>query len=158
MKKLFIALVALSLLTNCSPEANEVDLSAIGAPENISALMTIAQDNSGKVTITPRGQGVTQYEVYFGDATVEPAIVNPGQSVIHTYTEGVFQVRVVGTTLNGKRTETTQELTVTFVTPTNLQSTVTPVAGDNMSVSVVATANLETFFRFTLVMWPMKYQ
>jgi hypothetical protein len=147
MKKIFIALVSLSLLTNCAPEANEVDLTAIGAPENISALMTIAQDNSGKVTITPRGQGVTQYEVYFGDATVDPAIVNPGQSVIHTYTEGVFQVRIVGTTLNGKRTEVIQELTVTFVTPTNLQSTVTPVVGDNMSVTVTATANLETFFQ-----------
>lgn len=147
MKKLLLAVLSLSLLTNCTMDTKEVDLNALGAPENISALMTIAQDNSGKVTITPRGQGVTQYEVYFGDATVEPAFVAPGQSVIHTYSEGTFQVKIVGTTLNGKRTETTQNLTVTFVIPTNLHSTVNPVVGDNMSITVTATANLETFFQ-----------
>ena len=148
MKKIFIALVSLSLLTNCTPNDKDIDLNAIGAPENISALMTIAQDNSGKVTITPRGQGVTQYEVYFGDTTTEPAFVAPGESVTHVYSEGLFQVKIVGTTLNGKRTEVIQDLTVTFVTPTNLQAIiVNPVVGDNLSITVSATANLETFFQ-----------
>jgi hypothetical protein len=147
MKKIFIALVSLSLLTNCTPNDKDIDLNAIGAPENISALMTIAQDNSGKVTITPRGQGVTQYEVYFGDTTTEPAFVAPGESVTHVYSEGLFQVKIVGTTLNGKRTEISQELTVTFITPTNLHAIVNPVVGDNLSITVSATANLETFFQ-----------
>jgi hypothetical protein len=42
---------------------------------NISALTTITQDNTGNVTFIPRGEGVTQYEIYFGDGTVAPAYV-----------------------------------------------------------------------------------
>jgi hypothetical protein len=144
MKKLFIALVFLSLLTNCTPTDKDIDLSAIGAPENISALITIAQDNSGKVTFTPRGQGVSQYEVVFGDTTTEPAIVNPGQSITHTYaSEGNFIVKIIGISLNGTRTEVTQDLSISFLPPINL---VASIVKNDLTVTVTATADLETFF------------
>lgn len=144
MKKLFIALVFLSLLTNCTPTDKDIDLSAIGAPENISALITIAQDNSGKVTFTPRGQGVSQYEVVFGDTTTEPAIVNPGQSITHTYaSEGNFIVKIIGISLNGTRTEVTQDLSISFLPPINL---VASIVKNDLTVTVTASADLETFF------------
>ena len=144
--KLIISLLVLTLI-GCTNEENNVDLDAVNAPVNISALMTIKQDNSGKVTILPRGEGVTQYEVFFGDGTVEPAIVNPGSSVMHTYAEGVYQVKIVGMAVNGEKTEAIEELTVSFLPPTNLNVTIAQVQGDNMSISVQATADLETYFQ-----------
>lgn len=145
--KLIISLFVLSFFIGCTNEDDSVSLDDVNAPTNLSALMTIKQDNSGKVTIIPRGEGVTQYEVYFGDGTTEPGIVNPGGSVIHTYAEGVYQVRIVGMAINGEKSEVTQELTVSFLPPTNLNVTIAPVPGDNMSISVQATADLETYFQ-----------
>ena len=109
--------------------------------------MTIKQDNSGKVTIIPKGEGVTQYEIYFGDGTTAPAFVSPGSSVDHVYTEGVFPVRIVAMAIDGQKTEVTQSLTVSFLAPTNLNVTINPVVGNNMAVTAQATANLETFFQ-----------
>ncbi|MBE9576772.1 hypothetical protein [Flavobacterium proteolyticum] len=145
--KLIISLFVLSFFIGCTNEDDSVSLDAVNAPTNLSALMTIKQDNSGKVTIIPRGEGVTQYEIYYGDGTTEPGIVNPGASVIHTYAEGVYQVRIVGMAINGEKSEVTQELTVSFLPPTNLDVTISPVPGDNMSISVQATADLETYFQ-----------
>lgn len=135
----------LAIFMGCSDDSNDIDLEAIDAPTAISALMTIKQDNSGQVTFIPRGEGVTQYEIYFGDATLEPAYVNPGASYVHTYAEGVYQVKIVGMGINGKKTEVIQELTVSFLPPTNVEVTITP--GSNLSISAAATADLETFFQ-----------
>jgi hypothetical protein len=35
---------------------------ALDAPQNISALTTVTQDNTGRLLL-PRGEGVTQYEI-----------------------------------------------------------------------------------------------
>ena len=149
MKKIqfIISLFTLTTLLSCSSDTNDVNLADVSTPTNISALMTVKQDNSGKVTILPRGEGVTRYEVYFGDGTVEPGYVNPGNATNHTYTEGVYQVKIVGMTVNGVKSEVIQELTVSFLPPTNLNVTIAPVPGNNMSITVKATANLETYFQ-----------
>lgn len=145
--KIIVGLFVLTFFIGCSNDDENVNLDSISAPKNISALMTIKQDNSGKVTILPSGEGVTQYEIYFGDGTAEPAYINPGASVQHIYSEGTYQVRIVGSTLDGQKSEITQSLTVSFVAPENLNVTVSPVAGDNLSISVQATADYETFFQ-----------
>jgi len=145
--KIVISFFVFTLFIGCANDDDNVNLESINAPKNISALMTIKQDNSGKVTILPSGEGVTQYEIYFGDGTVEPAYVNPGASVQHIYTEGTYQVRIVGTTLDGQKSEVTQSLTVSFVAPENLNVVISHVAGDNLSISVQATADYETFFQ-----------
>jgi len=149
MKKIqfIISLFIFTILLGCTNESNDVNLDELAAPSSISALMTIKQDNSGKVTITPRGENVSQYEVYFGDGTTEPAIVNPGASVTHTYLEGNFDVRIIGMTINGKTTEVIQPLAVSFLTPTDLVATIAHVTGDNFAITVTASANLETYFQ-----------
>jgi hypothetical protein len=38
----------------CSEDNLDVDLDALVAPQNISALTTVTQDNTGKVTFTSR--------------------------------------------------------------------------------------------------------
>ena len=147
MKKIqiFISLFVLAFLFGCSNDNSDINLDDINAPVDISALMTIKQDNSGKVTFLPRGEGVSQYEIFYGDATVEPGYVDPGETIEHTYAEGVYQVKVVATTLNGKRTEVTQVLTVSFLAPNNLNVDI--IAGTDLSISLSATANLETYFQ-----------
>jgi hypothetical protein len=53
----------------------------------VSALTTITQDNSGNVTFA-KGEGVTQFEIFFGDATTKSVIVNPG-GTFYKYREGI---------------------------------------------------------------------
>ncbi len=144
--KIVIGLLVFSLFMGCSKDDDTVNLDSINTPKNISAVMTIKQDNSGLVTIVPNGEGVTQYEIYFGDATTTPALVNPGASAQHTYAEGNYQVRIVGTTLDGKSSEATQDLTVSFVAPENLEVEINSIPGNNLGITVSATADYETFF------------
>ncbi|CAM3974911.1 hypothetical protein FLCU109888_11970 [Flavobacterium cucumis] len=143
-KHLFLLFV-ISFFAGCSNEDDGTNLDSISAPTDIGALMTIKQDNSGDVTFLPKGNGVTQFEIYFGDGTVAPAIVSVGNTYTHTYEEGVYEVKIVGVTLDGTKTETIQQLTVSFLPPTDLNVTIVP--GPNLTVSVTAEANLETFFR-----------
>ena len=146
--KLILSFIIVVLLYGCASEDSLIDINS-DIPTNISALITIKQDNSGKVTITPTGEGVTNYQVYFGDGTIAATAVNPGDSAFHTYLEGVYPVKIVGTTLDGKRSEIIQNLTVSFLPPTNLIVTIAQVAGNNFQISVKAKANLETFFKVT---------
>ncbi|MFV8352101.1 hypothetical protein [Flavobacterium sp. XS2P14] len=143
--KLILSISLIALFFGCSEENNDVDLDGIDAPSNISALTTITQDNSGNVTFLPKGEGVTQFEIYYGDGTVAPGFVNPGGKVSHKYKEGKFQTKIVGTTINGKKTETMQEVMVSFLAPKNLQTTIT--IGSNLAINVTAKAELETFFQ-----------
>jgi hypothetical protein len=145
--KLIISLFTLAILLGCSSENSDIDLNAVNAPTNVAALTTITQDNSGKVTFLPKGEGVTRFEIYFGDGTVDPVYVNLGETVSHIYAEGVYQAKIIGMTINGKKTEVTQEVMVSFLAPTDLLATLAPVPGDNFSVTVKATANLETYFQ-----------
>ncbi|MEY4835276.1 MAG: hypothetical protein RI980_1391 [Bacteroidota bacterium] len=145
--KLIVSLFVITFFVGCTLDESSTDLEGVKAPTNISALMTIKQDNSGKVTIIPKGEGVTQYEIYFGDGTTAPAFVSPGSSVDHVYGEGNFPVRIVAMAIDGQKTEAIQPLTVSFVAPTNLNVTISPVVGNNMAISAQATANLETFFQ-----------
>lgn len=145
--KLIFSLFLITFFFGCSDDESSTTLEGVTAATNVSALMTIKQDNSGDVTIIPRGEGVTQYEIYFGDGTTAPAFVNPGDIAEHTYPEGTFPVRIVAMAIDGKKTEVTQQLTVSFSAPTNLNATIAQVAGNNMAVSAQATADLETFFQ-----------
>lgn len=141
-----ISLFVLAVTFGCTDDNNSVDLDAVAAPTNISALTTVTQDNTGKVTFLPKGEGVTQYEIYFGDGTAAPAFVNPGQTVTHVYKEGVYQSKIVGTTLNGKRTEVTQEVVVSFKAPQNLEVVITNDPTVSKKVTVTATADFALFY------------
>jgi hypothetical protein len=141
-----ISLFVLAITLGCTDDNGLVDLDAIAAPTNISALTTVTQDNTGKVTFLPKGEGVTQYEIYFGDGTVAPANLYPGETVSHVYKEGVYQSKIVGTTLNGKSTEVTQEVVVSFKAPENLVVVITNDLAVSKKVTVTATADFALFY------------
>ena len=59
--KLLTLLLAMTLLA-CQPD--EPVLSQLVAPSNINVEVNVSQDQSGRVTITPFGEGVLYYHVY----------------------------------------------------------------------------------------------
>ena len=143
--KYIFSFLLLAFFISCENDDNGTDISGIEAPKNISAIFTITQDNSGLVTIRPNGEGVSYYEIHFGDGTQEPASVRAGETANHTYAEGIYTVKIVATTLNGATTEFTKELTVSYLQPRNLE--VTAIPGPNRTLKVTAKAELETFFQ-----------
>lgn len=151
--KLFKYFIALScfatLFTAC--EKDEFDdtsfVNTAAAPEGLALMFDITQDNSGNVTIIPNGNGVTNYEVHFGDATPAPANVQPGKSIVHKYAEGTYNVKLVGYNITGKTAEITKQLTVTFRAPENLEVTSSIDPSNNFKLNVSASALYETNFR-----------
>lgn len=148
MKKIhfIISLFVLAIAIGCTEDSSIVELDALGAPTNVSALTTVTQDNTGKVTFLPKCEGVTQYEIFFGDGTSAAALVNPGETVSHIYKEGVYQSKIVGTTLNGKRTEVIQEIMVSFKAPENLKVVIVNDLSVSKKVTVTATADFALFY------------
>lgn len=148
MKKitLLMLLLGVTLFSNCSKDKPELVLDNIPAPSAIAATMDIKPDNSGKVLITPSGDGITQFQIFYGDGTVEPGIVNPGSAILHTFLEGTFNVKIVGTTLNGKTAESTLPLSLAFFEPSNLVVDIAPIAINSLGITVKATADFESGF------------
>lgn len=118
-----------------------------GAPDKLSAMFDITQDNTGKVSIYPNGEGMAYYLVHFGDGSTQPEKVTPGRKAEHTYSEGNYSVRILGIGINGLTTETTQTLTVSFKAPENLDFTATIDPNNPFRVIVAASADYETVFR-----------
>ncbi|HRB60922.1 MAG TPA: PKD domain-containing protein, partial [Niabella sp.] len=117
------------------------------APQNLSGLFEITQNNSGLVTITPNGEGVSYYEVFYGDAAKEPAKVSPGKNTQHVYAEGNYNVKIVAHSLSGQVIDYTKQLTVTFRAPENVEVSAAIDAANGFKVNVTASAAYETFFK-----------
>jgi hypothetical protein len=142
-------LMGLLLIVGCTKK-EFIDTSFVErgeAPSTLSAMFEITQDNSGLVTITPNGVGAVSYDVYFGDGTAAPAKVAAGKNITHRYAEGVYTVKLIGYAVNGKTTESTQQLTVSFRAPENLEVNVSVDPANNYKVNVSATALYETNFK-----------
>lgn len=117
------------------------------APDKLSAVYDITQDNTGMVTITPNGEGVAYFMVYYGDATELPVKIQPGQHTTHKYAEGEYTVKILGVNVDGTTTEATQPLTVSFKAPENLEVTAAVDPTNNFKVNVSAKADFETVFK-----------
>lgn len=143
-----IALLFLVVLSCKKEKFNDTSLVATDiAPNKLAAMFEITQDNTGLVTITPNGESIAYFEVYYGDATVAPAKVLPGKNTQHTYPEGVYPVKVVAHSITGLVTEATQQLTVSFRAPINVDGTATIDAANIFKVNVTASATYETLFK-----------
>jgi len=149
IKYLSCLVLLMTFAISCKKEIND-DVSFVenaAAPDQLSVLFEITQDNTGLVTITPNGNGVARYEVYYGHGAATPTTVAPGKNTTHIYPEGVYTVRIVAYSVTGKVTEITKPLTVSFRAPEDLVATVTVDAANNFKVNVTASALYETNFR-----------
>jgi hypothetical protein len=144
----FISILIVTLIiSSCVRDSDIFDIvESIDAPTNISADFFITQDNTGLVKITPNGEGVTQFEIYFEADNNEFATVGIGESLERTYSEGNYQVKIVGLSLNGNATEVLQPLVVSFLPPENLVATIENDPTNNFQINVSATADYATMF------------
>ena len=150
IKYLFnILLLSTLIFASCKKDSFEdtsfVDTAII--PDQLTALFEITQDNTGKVTITPNGVAAVSYDVYYGDGTLTPAKVMAGKNTTHIYPEGVYNVKLVGYNIAGKKSEATKQLTVSFRAPENLVINVALDPANNFKVNVSATALYATNFK-----------
>jgi hypothetical protein len=74
-------------------------LGTLDAPQNISALTTVTQDNTGRLLL-PRGEGVT-YEILWR-RNFCACLCKSGGIVEHTYKEGIYDAKIMDL-LNGKK-------------------------------------------------------
>lgn len=150
IKKLFGLVLLLAVTISCeAPDGIGSDVSFVTNakdPSGVSALTTITQDNSGKVTFVPRGEGITRFEITFGDATTQVASVDAGASVNHTYREGIYNAKIVGISITGKRIEATQVVNVSFRSPENLVVNIENDRAISKKVTVKATADFALFY------------
>ncbi|MEH6537336.1 MAG: hypothetical protein V7719_13140 [Psychroserpens sp.] len=151
IKYVFSFFIAFSLFTGCENDDDNLDfLNDVNAPTEVSATFNILQDNSGKVLITPNAVGASIYNITLGDGTEEPVLVPQGESVENIYVEGTYTVTIEAVSINGLKTEITQQLVVSFRAPENLIITA-EIDGSNpfqVNVSAVAdyAASFEVFF------------
>ena len=145
--KFINVLILATLLSGCVSDNDIFDVvGSIEAPSNISADFLISQDNTGLVTITPNGQGVSQFEIYFNDGTSDNVTLPVGESIERIYSEGSYQVKIIGIGLNDQSTEVTQPLIVSFLPPENLIITIENDPDNNFQINVSATADYATMF------------
>lgn len=125
MKKtlhLIKTLLFLLLLIGCVEEKNEnYDfIQTISDPQNISAEIYV-DENTGTVSVTPMGEGVVLYEINFGEDSAEIELVDPGESVDHSYLiEGIYTITISGYGLNGSVVQTSYEVDIPFIVPESL--------------------------------------
>ncbi|PXY39114.1 hypothetical protein DMB65_19230 [Flavobacterium cheongpyeongense] len=148
MKKIhfIISFFVLTTLMGCANDNGDIDLDGLPTPENISALTTVTQDNSGKVTFLPKGEGVTQYKVDFGDGSTQSDYFSSGGTVSHVYKEGVYTAKIIAMGLNGETTQVDQQVVVSFKAPENLVVVVTNDLSVSKKITVTASADYALFY------------
>lgn len=148
MKKLhfIISIFVFTILLGCSSDDSNIDLDGLSAPANISVLTTVTQDNSGKVTFLPTGEGVTQYKISYGDGTSESVYFSAGATITHTYKEGIYKAKIVAMGISGKTTEINKDIIVSFNSPANLVVVITNDVSVSKKITVKATADFALFY------------
>ncbi|WP_116107962.1 PKD domain-containing protein [Lewinella sp. IMCC34191] len=146
LNTIFYFLLLVLAISACEDELMMPDLDSAAMPSELSLDFQITGDNTGTVTVRPGGQAVTAFSVDFGDGGAASGNLAPGETITHVYDEGVYTVTLEAMNINGQTTTYTEELTVSFRAPENLNVSVTPTAGNPLSIDVTATADLETNF------------
>lgn len=146
MKKISIicsfALLLVVAVSCTTKDGVDQDLAFLNsaATANTNKIFDISTDNSGKVRITPVGDGVASSLVTFGHGTgaAATATVVAGSNTTHVYPEGTYTVSIAFTDIAGVQTVTTYPLAVTYRIPENLAVTITQSVHN---VKVKASAN-----------------
>lgn len=140
-----ISIFVFTILLGCSSDDSNIDLDGLSAPANISVLTTVTQDNSGKVTFLPTGEGVTQYKISYGDGS-QSDYFSSGATMTHTYKEGIYESKITAMAINGKTTEITKQVVVSFKSPENLKVVIVNDPSISKKVTVTATADFALFY------------
>jgi hypothetical protein len=106
---------------------NDLSFLNTAATSNPGKIFDISNDNSGKVKITPTGEGASSFVVNYGHGTGAgaSAVVMPGNSTTHAYPEGSYNVSITSKSVSGQESTATYPLQLTYRAPENLVVTTT---------------------------------
>jgi hypothetical protein len=145
IKNLVICFLAVVAFNACTEDEVSYAFKDVSAPTNVAASFNISNDDTGTVTLTPTAEGVTSFQVYFGDVEDEtPTEVAPGQEVSHIYKEGEYNLRIVALSASGLTSELNRSVFISFTPPTNLSADIT--VANNYEVTVTPNADAATVF------------
>ena len=145
--KYIASALMLFLFLGCSDDDFSTEfINDAAEPSNLSIAFGIEQDNSGLVTMVPSADGATRFIIAFGDGTEQTVELGLGESAERVYPEGTYEVGITAIGLNGKTTESTQTLVVSFRAPENLQITTEIDTSNPFLVNVSATADFAASF------------
>lgn len=145
IKNILSILLVIAVSTACVKDDPTYSLDNIQPPSNLGVMFDVTQDNTGLVTIMPTAEGVTAYQVLFGDVEGEIATEYAlGEAITHIYSEGIYTVKVTAIGLSGLTSKKEETLTVSFKAPENLAVTLTPDQVNPSIIKVSATADYAT--------------
>ncbi|MBU2996935.1 hypothetical protein KO500_10840 [Cellulophaga baltica] len=148
LKYFLSTLLVVSFIWSCEEdEFGSTDfVNNIEAPVNVAASVSVTQDNTGLVTITPSSSGAVSYTIDFGDNSDSIEGIIAGNSAEHNYAEGTYQAIITAVGINGLTTSVVQEITVSFNAPENLVVTIENDAAITKQVNVTAIADYATSY------------
>jgi len=146
MKNIIVLFIILVFASSCKKDVDNLkELDKVKAPTNLTATFDITQDNTGLVTVLPSAEGVTSYEITFGDVADEsPVMFNLNEDIKHTYEAGDYVVGIKAIGLTGLTASINKDLSVTFKGPENLVVTIAHDPTNPAIVNVSATADYAT--------------
>ncbi len=144
IKNSIFVLLLLGLLGCDKDEFKEL---IAGPPGDVSLKFTMANDDSGELTVFPEATGASYFEVFYGDNPAEVAEkIITGQSGKHIYEEGNYTLKTIAYSISGESTEITQAVTIQFTPPENLAVDVVIDPVNTNIVTVTPTADNATLF------------
>ncbi|WP_165747917.1 hypothetical protein [Cellulophaga sp. Z1A5H] len=145
IKNLVICFLSIIAISACTDDEVSYAFKDVSAPSNVTAAFDISNDDTGTVTLTPTAEGVTSFQVYFGDIEDEtPAAIAPGEEASHVYEEGDYIIRIVALSASGLTSELNKSISISFTPPSNLAAEIT--VANTYEVSVTPTADNATVF------------
>lgn len=131
----------------CESDDDAIDVSGANkAPTNVSALVSVTQDNTGLVTIIPLAEGATRFNIDFGDGSEIAEDIEQGSSIEHTYEEGVYQATIEAFGLSNASTSINQQVEVVFQAPENLEVNIENDGSVSKQVNLTASADFALSF------------
>lgn len=86
--KYFLSIILLAFIVGC--EEDDPAFGDTTAPSNLEVSVTVADDNSGNVSLTPTSQGAINYHVFFTEDQ-DPTVITDGETANFRYTQsGVY--------------------------------------------------------------------
>lgn len=150
LKYLTVFIIILMFAVSCETE-EDYSFDNLNAPAEVSVSFDITTDNSGLVTIFPNANGVTKFQIAFGDTIDEvPTEYAVDEEITHVYEEGTYTVGITAVGLDAKKTTIEEQLVVSFQAPENLVITAENDIAVSKKVNITANADyadsIEVYF------------
>ena len=120
MKNIFLKFITIVIITlgafSCNEEDNELtetlEVEEI-IPSDLNLNLEFNTEDHSIITITPEGNNVNIFHIYFGDLDEEnPTEISPGESITHTYNSGEYTIVLIGESEDGTFAEITTDISV----------------------------------------------